>query len=231
MSAHRPGRAGGDGERVTVLIVDDHRTLAEALGLAFDQAERFTVTIGGGGGRAPARVAEDRPDVVLADLDAIGDGNLDSIRRIKDAHPGAAVLVLSAREDDLLKARAVEAGASAILSKVTPVADLPELALRAHRGEALIDREEVIRLLRVLRKRRHQEATERQRVNRLTPRQTEILQLVANGVAPAEIAQRLGMSPHTLRTHVQNVLTRLGVHTKLEAVALAIRHDKISVGG
>jgi two-component system nitrate/nitrite response regulator NarL len=80
----------------------------------------------------------------------------------------------------------------------------------------------------VLRRRRHQESTERQRANRLTPRQTQIMQMMADGASSEEIARRLKVSPYTLRTHVQNILTRLGVHTKVEAMAIAIRHGKIS---
>jgi DNA-binding NarL/FixJ family response regulator len=156
-----------------------------------------------------------------------GMGGIETIRRMRETHPDAKVVVLSAHEDDLVKARAVEAGAIGYVSKFTPLTDLPDLVRKAHRGEPILDKQERSRLLRHLRHRRHQEATERQRVNRLTPRQTEILQLLAEGIPASEIAGRLGMSPLTMRTHVQNILTRLGVHTKLEAMALAIRHGKV----
>ena len=92
----------------------------------------------------------------------------------------------------------------------------------------MIDPEELSRLQRYLRHRRHQQETERQRANRLTPRQREILQMLADGVPVPTIAEQLGMSRLTLRTHVQNILTRLGVHTKTEAVTVAIRHGKIT---
>ena len=82
----------------------------------------------------------------------------------------------------------------------------------------------------MLRHRRHQESTERQRVNRLTDRQRQILQLMAEGVSPREMAAQLNVSPYTLRTHVQNILTRLSVHTKTEALAMAMRHGKVSTG-
>jgi DNA-binding NarL/FixJ family response regulator len=122
----------------------------------------------------------------------------------------------------------MEAGAVGYLSKLAPLSELPDAVRRASRGETLMDPEELLRLERYMRHRRHQEATERQRTNRLTPRQTEILQLLADGVPVAAIADRLGMTRQTLRTHVQNILTRLGVHTKTEAVTVAIRHGKIS---
>ena len=66
-----------------------------------------------------------------------------------------------------------------------------------------------------------------QRLSRLTPRELEILQRLAEGQAPDQIAAELGMSKHTLRTHTQNVLTKLGVHSKLEAIVVAIRHGKV----
>ena len=88
--------------------------------------------------------------------------------------------------------------------------------------------EEVRRVLRHLRHRRAQEATGQQRVDRLTPRETEILQLMARGLSTEEISGQLGVSPYTLRTHVQNILTKLGVHSKLEALAFAIRHGKVA---
>jgi two-component system, NarL family, nitrate/nitrite response regulator NarL len=105
--------------------------------------------------------------------------------------------------------------------------DLAAMIRRAAEGDELIDLEERARLARLLRHRRQQQATERQRANRLTPRQVEILQLMADGVGPKEIARRLGVSPLTLRTHVQNILTRLGVHSKVEAIAVAMRQGRV----
>jgi two-component system, NarL family, nitrate/nitrite response regulator NarL len=105
--------------------------------------------------------------------------------------------------------------------------ELPDVVRRVGRGEYLMDRQEAERLARLLHHRRHQEATERQRVNRLTPRQTQILQLMADGVPDLDIAEQLNLSRYTLRTHMQNILTRLSVHTKVQALAVAIRQGKI----
>ena len=176
---------------------------------------------------AVVMVEQEHPNVILLDIEMPGMGGIETIRRLRETYPEAKVVVLSAHDDDLVKARAVEAGAIGYVSKFTPLTDLPDTVRKAHRGEPILDKQERSRLLRHLRHRRHQEATERQRVNRLTPRQTEILQLLAQGIPASEIAGKLGMSPLTLRTHVQNILTRLGVHTKLEAMALAIRHGKV----
>ena len=169
-----------------------------------------------------------RPGVVLLALDRADSDGISVIRRIKERRPDTRVVILSMKDDDLVRAKAIEAGAVGYVSRATPLGELPGLLRKASRGESLLEDDEAERLLRYLRHRRHQESTERQRANRLTPRQTEILQLMADGVPVQEIARRLHMSPYTLRTHVQNILTRLGVHTKLEALAVAIRHGKIS---
>ena len=212
---------------ISVLVVDDHRTFAEALALAVRLERDMEAQVAANGADAIGVVKREHPHVVLLDMEMPGMTGIETIRRLHEAYPEAKVVVLSAHEDDLVKGRAVEAGAVGYVSKLTPLTELPDVVRKAYRGDPLLDQRERSRLLRHLRHRRHQEATERQRVNRLTPRQTQILQLLADGVPSGDIAGRLGMSPLTLRTHVQNILTRLGAHTKLEAMALAIRHGKI----
>ena len=211
--------------RIPVLIVDEHRALAEALALAIEKAGEFTTDVASAHDVIDL-TNPDRPAVVLVALDRADGASL--IRRIKERQPNSRVVVLSSSDDDLTRAKAVEAGAVGYVTKATSLEELPDLLRRAARGESLLEDDEAERLLRYLRHRRHQESTERQRANRLTPRQIEILQMMADGVPVQEIAKQLHMSPYTLRTHVQNILTRLGVHTKLEALAVAIRHGKIS---
>jgi DNA-binding NarL/FixJ family response regulator len=214
--------------RINVLVVDDQRTFAEALAAALRLETDLIVQVAGSADEALRAVGVEPPDVVLLDVQMPGTNGIDVIRSLVEARPGVKVVMLSGHEDDLLRASAMEAGAVGYLSKLAPLADLPEAVRKASRGEALMDHEELLRLERYLRHRRHQDETERQRTGRLTPRQTEILQLLADGVPVATIAERLGMSRLTLRTHVQNILTRLGVHTKTEAVTVAIRHGRIS---
>jgi DNA-binding NarL/FixJ family response regulator len=214
--------------RIPVLVVDEHRALAEALAIAIDKQGEFQTDVASSHEVLDLTDPE-KPVVVLVSLDR-ADG-VTTIRQIKERQPESRVVVLSSMDDELTRAKAVEAGAVGYVTKITPLEDLPDLLRRASKGESLLEDEEAERLLRYLRHRRHQESTERQRANRLTPRQIEILQLMADGVPVQEIAKQLSMSPYTLRTHVQNILTRLGVHTKLEALAVAIRHGKISTRG
>jgi DNA-binding NarL/FixJ family response regulator len=216
---------------IRVLVVDDHRTFAEALAWVLESREGFETRAALTGEEALAMSAVSRPDVVLMDAKMPHMGGIEAIRRLREQDPSVRIIMLSAFEDDLLKGQALEAGAIGYVSKETPLTELPALIRAAQAGEALLDRREAVRLLRVLHHRRHQDATERMRANRLTPRQIEILQMMADGIPTQDIADQLDMSPLTLRTHVQNILTRLGVHRKEEALVLAIRHGKITARG
>src|SRR5206468_7691782 len=127
-----------------------------------------------------------------------------------------------------LLARAMQAGASGMLRKTEAIAALARSVRQAYRGEPINEPEEVERALRRLRHRRAQDAGSAERLARLTPRELEILQLMAEGRSPEAISAALGVTPATLRTHTQNLITRLGVHSKMEALVLAIRHGTVT---
>jgi DNA-binding NarL/FixJ family response regulator len=233
VGANRGGRGAKPNARqpsIDVLVVDDHVTFAEALAMALRLEQDLAVRVAPGGAEAIDLAQVARPDVALVDVEMPATDGIEVIRRLRELYPGLPIVVVSGHDDDLTRARAIEAGAIGYLSKLTPIDEIPDAIRTAHGGKKLIDTEEAARLLRVLHHRRHQEATERQRANRLTPRQIEILQMLADGIPVQEIAGRLRMTRLTLRTHVQNILTRLGVHTKVEAVTVAIRQGKISPG-
>jgi DNA-binding NarL/FixJ family response regulator len=214
---------------ITVLIVDDERTFGEALQVALGREKDLRIvhvaTDGPQGVRAASR---HHPDVILIDAAMPGMSGIEATRRIKEADPDAAVLILSGQEDEHLLARAVQAGAAGLLPKSEAIVNVARTVRRAHRGETLHDRVEVEGAMRRLRHRRNSDDDARQRLERLTPREREILSLMAEGRSPEAIAESLGMSPNTLRTHMQNVLTKLGVHSKVEALVLAIRHGTVT---
>ncbi|MEW6059499.1 MAG: response regulator transcription factor [Actinomycetota bacterium] len=218
----------GKPQPIRVLIVDDQRTFGEALQFALGREKDLTIVdVVTDGSAAVEAVSELKPDVVLMDVALPGMNGIEATRRIKDAEPGARVLILSGYEDELLLARAVQAGASGLLRKTKAVVDVGEAVRQVHRGEPLHERHEIEGALRRLRHRRDQDATSEGRLSRLTPRELQILQQMAAGKAPDRIAEDLGVSPNTLRTHTQNIITKLGVHSKLEALVLAIRHNKV----
>jgi two-component system, NarL family, response regulator LiaR len=216
-------------QAITVLIVDDERTFGEALEVALGREKDLRIvhvaTDGPQGVRAANR---HHPDVVLMEAAMPGMSGIEATRRIKEADPGAAVLILSGHEDEHLLARAVQAGAAGLVPKTEAIVNVARTVRRAHRGESLHDRVEVEGAMRRLRHRRNSDDDARQRLDRLTPREVQILTLMAEGRTPEAISETLGMSPNTLRTHMQNVLTKLGVHSKVEALVLAIRHGRVA---
>jgi DNA-binding NarL/FixJ family response regulator len=224
-----PASAKDDGEPIKVLIVDDERTFGEALELALRQEKDLSVVeVATDGDTAVRAVDTYHPDVVLMDVAMPGMSGLEATRRIKEEEPGAQIVILSGREDPLLLARAMQAGAVGLLRKTEAVVNVATSVRRAYRGEAMHDEGEIEAALRRLRHRRDQEDDARDRLLRLTPREHEILAQMATGASSDQIAQDLGMSPHTLRTHTQNILTKLGVHSKMEALVVAIRHGIVA---
>jgi DNA-binding NarL/FixJ family response regulator len=215
-------------ERIRVVIADDHRSFGEALQIALDREQDLTVIELVTDGLETVRaVAREHPDVVLMDLQMPGIDGIEATRRIREEGGDSAIIILTGGEDESGLARAVQAGARGFLRKTEPVQDLAQAIRRAFRGEPLHEVAAVESSLRKLRTRRAADADLERRLSRLTPREVQILQLMADGKASEVIAEELGMSRHTLRTHTQNILTKLGVHSKIEAVVAAIRFAKV----
>jgi DNA-binding NarL/FixJ family response regulator len=219
----------GAAQPITVVIADDHRSFGEALEVALDKEQDLRVIhVVTDGEAAVEAAAKEQPDVVLMDLQMPGMDGVEATRRIHDETIGTVVIILSGKSDDVSLARAIQAGARGYLPKTEAVRGLADAIRRAHRGEPLHTSAEVEESARKLRRRRAVDGNLASRIERLTPRETEILQRMADGDPPERIARELGMSKHTLRTHTQNVLTKLGVHSKLDAIVAAIRYGKIT---
>jgi DNA-binding NarL/FixJ family response regulator len=216
-------------EPITVVIADDHRSFGEALEVALDQEQDLKVIeVVTDGAAAVESTSSRHPDVVLLDLQMPGVDGIEAARKIHEDNSGTAVIIITGQGDDeLALARAIQAGARGFLPKTEAIVGLADAIRRAHRGEPLHTSSEVEDSLRRLRKRRAADGDLAQRIDRLTPRELQILQRMADGVPPETIAEELGMSRHTLRTHTQNVLTKLGVHSKLDAIVAAIRYGKV----
>ena len=217
---------------ITIVIADDHRSFGEAMQIALDREQDLSVIeVVGDGELAVTATLESEPDVVLMDLRMPGADGIEATRRIRTQGGRSAIVILTGEDDDAILARAIQAGARGLLAKTSAIQDVATAVRRASRGEPLHQPSEVNRVLRAERNRSERDRDLERRVERLTPRELEILQAMADGMAPDAITDQLGMSRHTLRTHTQNILTKLGVHSKTDAVVAAIRFGKATPPG
>jgi DNA-binding NarL/FixJ family response regulator len=214
--------------RITVLIADDHRAFGEALAVALSKEEDLEVVDVTADGASAAEAAEARrPNVALIDLQMPDVDGLETSRRIRSASTETAVIILTGSEDELAIGRAIQAGAHGYLRKTVAIRELADAVRQAHKREPLNPQDEIEFALRRLGRLRNRDDDVAQRFDRLTPRELQILQLLADGRPPEEIAAELGVSRNTLRTHIQNVLMKLGLHSKLDAIVAAIRHGRV----
>ena len=211
---------------IRVLLLEDHAAFREALGLAFGLQPDMEV-VGQAGTLAEARTHLEGVDVAVFDLE-LPDGNGASlIRELHTACPLAQVLVLTAGagRDDLVKA--VECGAAGVLHKSAPLAEITAAVRRLFAGELLINPAEVVALMRQAREHRAKQRATEQALGRLTPREREVLVALGEGLSDKEIAQRLSLSKDTVHTHMVNLLRKMGVESRLQALIVALRHGLV----
>jgi PAS domain S-box-containing protein len=219
---------------VRILLVEDHAAVREALAAAFEQEAGFEVVgqaASLSGAREMLRVepVAGQMDVAVVDLglpDGYG-GNL--IKELREASPHAQALVLSASQDRAEIARAVEAGAAGVLNKTAHLERVVEAVRRLRAGETLMPLEEVVELLRFAGTRREEEHEARRSAESLTPREREVLQALAEGLTSEGIAERLDISLRTERNHMASILSKLGVHSQLQALVFALRHGVVEI--
>lgn len=217
---------------ISILICDDHRVLTDALSMVIEKDGTLNMVA------PPTQDPNEavdlcgslHPDVVLMDLRFHGQmRGIQATHDIKVVSPDTQVVIMTAHEDDELLAQAVEAGASGFLGKTEAIDQILSAAKAAAEGEALIDPGTLTRILRKVAEEREVRRQAQERVSELTERELEVLQLLAEGFRNEHIAKKLGISPQTVQTHVRNILPKLGVHSKLEAVAFAVKNGAIQV--
>jgi len=201
---------------VRVLLVDDHTVVRRGLRLAFDlEHDLEVVGEAANGQEALARVAELQPDVVVMDLLMPVMNGVDATRAIRRDFPDVEVVALTSVLEDRLVIDVVEAGASGYMLKETRPDELFEAVRAAARGEVRLDPRAQQRLVREVRAPEAREA--------LTDRELEVLKLVALGASNKGVAQQLGISEATVKSHVSNMLSKLGLKSRTQAALHAIR--------
>ena len=198
-----------------VLIVEDHRVVAEGLAALIDHQSDMKV-VGSVGTVADCleAAAELNPDVVLVDFRLPDGSGPDAAAAIRSVRPAAKMIFLTREDTEAARFAAVQSGASAFLHKSKAAAEVVAAIRDVARGKMLITPRTIASLIS---KRRSIEA----QLERLTPREKEVLMLMAQGYPSRAIAAELGISYTTIRTHIRSLGSKLAVHSKLEAIVKA----------
>jgi DNA-binding NarL/FixJ family response regulator len=178
------------------------------------------------GAQAVSETARVRPDVVLMDIRMPLLDGIEATRRIAAGASGARVLVLTTFDEDAYVYGALRAGASGFLLKYAPADDLVQAIRVVAGGEAMLAPSVTRRVIEQF-ARRAPDTAAAQRVAALSPREQEVLRLVARGMTNGEIAQELVVSPATVKTHVARLLEKLEVRDRVQATALAFEADAV----
>jgi len=218
-------------DAIRVLIVDDHGLFRRGLEATL-QLEPDIDVVGeaGDGGDALAKAAELLPDVVLMDVKMPRRGGIEACMAIKQAVPSARIVMLTMSDDEADLYEAVKAGASGYLLKEIPVDELAGSIRSVHEGQSLINPSLASKLLTEF-------ATMSKRsvspqavpAPKLTNREMEVLRAVARGLNNREIAKELFISENTVKNHIRNILEKLQLHSRMEAVVYAVREKLLEI--
>ena len=216
---------------IRVLLVDDHSSFRQPLAFMMQREPDFEVVAQAASLAEGRRVLKDAKevDVAVVDLD-LPDGNgVDFVRDLRTANPQGMVMVLTASKDRIQIARAVEAGAAGVLHKSASIAEIIDAVRGLSEGQQLLSTIDVIEMLRLVGEQRERNRDAQAALGRLTKREREVLQALADGLNDKEIADRLHISTETARTHMVNILGKLGVDSRLQALVFAVRHGAVKI--
>ena len=219
-------------QRVRVLIIEDHALLASEIArLITGETDFAVVGVAGTGADGLKATIQYKPHVVLIDYRLPDIAGPAAAEMILAADPAAAIVFLSGEDSEGALLDAVDAGATAYLTIQTTAGQIVEAVRRAARGDSLIPVELFVRA--IARKRKDAAAVvERNRVlAAFTPRELEVLQLLAFGLGTNDMSDRLGIAPHTIEWHIRHLIEKLHVHSKLQTVIAAARLGLIELTG
>lgn len=193
---------------ICLLLADDHQMVRQGLRALLEREPDFEVVAEAGDGRAAVELAARlKPEIAILDLAMPGMNGLEALEGIRQASPETKVLILSMFDDEESILRAAWGGAAGYLLKDGPADELREAIRAAGSGRFYLSR-------RITNERLHRLIAGETRAGLLTPREREVLALIARGLKNREIARELGLSPKTVATHRAKVLAKLGLHTR-----------------
>lgn len=210
-----------------LLIAERQALLREAVRIALEPVDGVTVVMeAADGASAIACAMQLEPDVAIVDLELGADGS-PAVKAMSEAVPECSILALVSveHEDDVVAA--LSQGAAGVISRGAPLRELEAAVRAAHRGDAVVSPTMVRRVLRRLIADSDGRDEARKTLGRLTPREREVLGLLARGCDNLEIGRTLRISPDTARTHVHNLLRKLSLHSRVEAAAFVLQRGLV----
>ncbi len=211
-------------ERIRVLVADDHVLYRRGLEMVLGAEDDIEIVgEAGDGTEAVARAVDLLPDVVLMDVRMPRRSGIEACSDIKSAVPSAKIVMLTISDEESDLFEAVRAGANGYLLKDVPGEDIAEGIRAVVGGQSLISPSMAGALLAEFTELSKRSAEPRVPVPRLTERELEVLRLVARGMANKDIATSLFISENTVKNHVRNILEKLQLHSRMEAVVYAVR--------
>ena len=218
-------------EPIRTMIVDDHALFRRGLEMVLEgEPDIDLVGQASDGAEAVEKAAESLPDIVLMDIRMPRSNGIEACRAMKEAAPSAKIVILtiSDEEEDLFEA--IRAGASGYLLKDIPLDEVADTVRAVHGGQSLINPSMAGKLLTefaALARRDEEERAQELPAPRLTEREMQVLKLVARGMNNRDIAKELFISENTVKNHVRNILEKLQIHSRMEAVMVAVREKLI----
>jgi len=204
---------------IRILIVDDHPVTREGLHSALDLEDGVEVVGESASGEEAVEVSTTlKPDIVFMDVRMPGMGGIEATKAIRQASPDSKVILFTVDETRASISEAIQAGVSGYLLKDASAEELVKAARLAMEGKAVIHPQLTRAFIEEV-----QFADKRPDVPALSAREKEILQKVAYGATTKEVAHDLGISPHTVKTHLERIFEKLGANDRAQAVAIAIR--------
>ena len=200
-----------------VLLADDHQLLRQAIRRALEDAGMTVVAEAGDGGEAVRLAEELRPDVVVMDVSMPVLDGVEATRRIHDDIPDLPIVIITMHGDEALRRDAVNAGASGFLTKDVSMQEVVATITQAAGGEVALSTELAATILAEL-----EEGPDRS-ASPLTPREEEVLQLIADGCSTSEVASGLFISGKTVKNHLASIYEKLEARDRTQAVLSAVR--------
>jgi DNA-binding NarL/FixJ family response regulator len=215
-----------------VLVVDDHALFRRGLEIVLAQESDIEVVgEAGDGEQGVERAAQLLPDVVLLDVRMPKGTGIEACAAIKDVVPSARIIMLTISDEEADLYEAIKAGATGYLLKEIPIEELAEAVRAVHDGQSLISPSMASKLLTefALMAKRTDDRRNQVPAPRLTERELEVLKLVARGLNNRDIAKELFISENTVKNHIRNILEKLQLHSRMEAVVYAVREKLLEI--